>query len=415
MQFQSLIDWFIPIEIRKDADQYIRSKQLVIFCLISPGFFVPNIIKWSKIGSQELAISMTVVMMLVLSLSLIFKRIKSHHIFVNSVLAVLSWHFAFLPFLTGGIHSSALTWNMVVPIFAAAFAGKRSAFFWSGVMLVEIGVFSYCEIAGFPLKGIALTQKQLIETEIANVVGPLLAIVVTMYFSEKGRKFAYDAQNEAQNKVLAAQQKSKMAAEQHTRNLQTIFEKTRDISQHLNSSIEDMTMTIRQNAGNTGEANRLMKETDRYVAEAQQAMQILTESIEKISDASENTSRIIKTIDEIAFQTNLLALNAAIEAARAGKAGLGFAVVAEEVRNLALKSAEAAKTTADLIEETSKTVADGAGQISNANSVFLQVEESQKKIVSLIAEIAASSEQQSHGIEQIKDTITEINLIVKQQ
>ena len=105
-----------------------------------------------------------------------------------------------------------------------------------------------------------------------------------------------------------------------------------------------------QNASNAGQADTYMKETGRVIEQANAVMTELTASMQAISKASEETSKIIKTIDEIAFQTNLLALNAAVEAARAGEAGAGFAVVADEVRSLALRAAEAAKNTSGLTE-----------------------------------------------------------------
>ena len=104
-------------------------------------------------------------------------------------------------------------------------------------------------------------------------------------------------------------------------------------------------------------------------------MSDLTVSMGEISGASEETQKIVKTIDEIAFQTNLLALNAAVEAARAGEAGAGFAVVADEVRNLAMRAAEAAKNTANLIENTVKRVKDGSELVSRTNEAFTQVAE----------------------------------------
>ena len=135
----------------------------------------------------------------------------------------------------------------------------------------------------------------------------------------------------------------------------------------------------KQNADNAGQANSLMSGTKQVVATANESMGRLTESMGEITRASEETSKIIKTIDEIAFQTNLLALNAAVEAARAGEAGAGFAVVADEVRNLAMRAADAAKNTANLIEGTVKKVKDGSDLVSQTNEAFQQVAGSSAK------------------------------------
>ena len=143
-------------------------------------------------------------------------------------------------------------------------------------------------------------------------------------------------------------------------------------------------------------------------------MSELTSSMADILKASDETSKIIKTIDEIAFQTNLLALNAAVEAARAGEAGAGFAVVADEVRNLALRAAEAAKTTANLIEGTSKKVREGSEFVKRSNAVFSHVTESTTKIRDLISEIAAASSEQAKGIEQVNIAVIEMEKVTQQ-
>ena len=130
--------------------------------------------------------------------------------------------------------------------------------------------------------------------------------------------------------------------------------------EETSSSLEEMSSMTKQNAENANQADVLMKSANEVVEKANGSMGELTRSMEEITKASEETSKIIKTIDEIAFQTNLLALNAAVEAARAGEAGAGFAVVAGEVRNLAMRAADAAKNTASLIEGTVKKVKDGS-------------------------------------------------------
>ena len=171
--------------------------------------------------------------------------------------------------------------------------------------------------------------------------------------------------------------------------------------EETSSSLEEMSSMTKQNANNAGQAHALMKEAGDSVQTASTSMSELTSSMSDILKASDETSKIIKTIDEIAFQTNLLALNAAVEAARAGEAGAGFAVVADEVRNLALRAAEAAKTTANLIEGTSKKVREGSEHVNRSNAVFSRVAESTSKIRDLISEIAAASSEQAKGIEQV--------------
>ena len=129
--------------------------------------------------------------------------------------------------------------------------------------------------------------------------------------------------------------------------------------EETSSSMEEMASMTQQNADNAQQAKTMMAEALQIVAEVNKDMQSMGKAIGEITKSSEETSKIIKTIEEIAFQTNLLALNAAVEAARAGEAGAGFAVVADEVRNLAMRAAEAAKNTSNLIEDTIQSVKSG--------------------------------------------------------
>jgi len=136
--------------------------------------------------------------------------------------------------------------------------------------------------------------------------------------------------------------------------------------------------------------------------------------MDEINRASEETSKIIKTIDEIAFQTNLLALNAAVEAARAGEAGAGFAVVADEVRNLAMRAAEAAKNTANLIDGTVKKVKEGSELVASTSTSFADVVQRTGKVGGLVGEITAASQEQAQGIDQISKAVAEMDKVVQQ-
>ena len=156
-----------------------------------------------------------------------------------------------------------------------------------------------------------------------------------------------------------------------------------------------------------------MQESNHTVSQANTSMGDLKGSMEEISKASEETQNVVKTIDEIAFQTNLLALNAAVEAARAGEAGAGFAVVAEEVRNLALRSADAAKNTAELIEGTVKKVKHGSELVNTTADAFTEVATSSAKVAELVAEIAAASGEQAQGIEQVNIAVTEMDKVTQ--
>jgi methyl-accepting chemotaxis protein len=180
------------------------------------------------------------------------------------------------------------------------------------------------------------------------------------------------------------------------------------------ASLQEMTSMTQQNASSTGEANDLMKGAKDIIARANGLMHQMSAAMENITKASEETSNIIKTIDEISFQTNLLALNAAVEAARAGEAGAGFAVVADEVRNLAMRAAEAAKNTAELIDGTVRQVNEGAELVSATNTEFVEVEASATKVAELLAGIATASDEQAQGIGQVNIAVTEMDKVTQQ-
>ena len=183
--------------------------------------------------------------------------------------------------------------------------------------------------------------------------------------------------------------------------------------EETSSSLEEVSSMTKQNAGNANQANAFMEDANSVLVDAKGSMAKLTTSMGEISRASEETSKIIKTIDEIAFQTNLLALNAAVEAARAGEAGAGFAVVADEVRNLAMRAAEAAKNTTDLIQETQDKVSGGTELAKQTNVNFNQVTDSVLNVAKLVSEIASASTEQAQGIEQVNKAVAEMDRMVQ--
>lgn len=184
--------------------------------------------------------------------------------------------------------------------------------------------------------------------------------------------------------------------------------------EETSSALEEMSAMTRQNADNAQQADTLMQTANQVVHEANTTMAELTASMETITRASKETSAIIKTIDEIAFQTNLLALNAAVEAARAGAAGAGFAVVADEVRNLAVRAADAAKSTTERIEDTVKKITDGTALVNKTNTSFSQVAQSAQTVGHLVGEISSASREQAEGIAQINIAITQMDKITQQ-
>ena len=183
--------------------------------------------------------------------------------------------------------------------------------------------------------------------------------------------------------------------------------------EETSSSLEEMASQTRQNADNAVQADNAVRETGEMVESGVASMARMSHTIGEIKASAEETSKIIKTIDEIAFQTNLLALNAAVEAARAGEAGKGFAVVAEEVRNLAMRSADAAKDTSELIAKSQENSDNGVNVTKEVSSQLSKIKESASKVSTLVSEIAAASREQSQGIEQVNIAVSEMDKVVQ--
>jgi methyl-accepting chemotaxis protein len=184
--------------------------------------------------------------------------------------------------------------------------------------------------------------------------------------------------------------------------------------EETSSSLEEMSSMTKQNAANANECKTLGGAAKESAETGAEAMGRMSKAIDDIKKSSDETAKIVKTIDEIAFQTNLLALNAAVEAARAGDAGKGFAVVAEEVRNLAQRAGEAARNTASLIEQSVKNADNGVKISQEVAKSLNEITDAARKVNDLAAEVAAASNEQAQGIDQVNTAVTQMDSVTQQ-
>ncbi len=184
--------------------------------------------------------------------------------------------------------------------------------------------------------------------------------------------------------------------------------------QEISHNLKELTSSSQQNTSNAQEAQNIAKSAVNSTQTGVSSMERLSQAIDRIKASSDETAKIVKTIDEIAFQTNLLALNAAVEAARAGEAGKGFAVVAEEVRNLAIRSAEAAKNTSAMIEEAERNAEDGVKINKEVLDNLGEIDDQISRVGEMMSEIAVSSESQSEDVAMITGAIDQFNSITQE-
>jgi methyl-accepting chemotaxis protein len=244
-------------------------------------------------------------------------------------------------------------------------------------------------------------------------IGAILSLGLSVFVTRSiTRPLAGYIDNLKESAVEVTQASDKLSAES-----QTIAEGATQQAAALeetSSSLEEMASMSRQNADNASQANVLSGEAAKTLHNAGSTIENLINAMQGVSKASEDTAKILKSIDEIAFQTNLLALNAAVEAACAGEAGAGFAVVAGEVRNLAQRAAQSAKDTAVLIEDTLVKVKLGSNLVLETSENFSALSTSTEKVINLVAEISGASEEQAQGAQQINKAITEVDKVVQQ-
>ena len=282
--------------------------------------------------------------------------------------------------VVGGVLAYAITWSITRRLRDAADLAQRVA---TGDLTVQIAVSSDDDT------GRLLASLAAMRSALADAIGSI--------------RHSAQAVGASSNEIARGNQDLSARTEQQAANLERTA-----------SSMEELAATVRQNAESAKQANQLAMGASEVAVRGGEAVRGVADTMAGITDSSRKISDIIGVIDGIAFQTNILALNAAVEAARAGEQGRGFAVVASEVRNLAQRSAQAAKEITALIQDSVGRVEAGTKQVEGAGKTMDEIMGAVKRVTDIMGEIAAASAEQLSGIEQVSAAVSQMDQVVQQ-
>ena len=378
---------------------------------------------------------------------LVQMRITSSLILIgNEVAAIMFLIQISLSVTTGGVLAPNTMWFTTVPVLAIILNGVRYGIIWIGIAVVTISSMFVAGLLGFEfpmLVDLSKSEMALYQSIIAAglvfFIGSFCLIFEiirsrAMDVSEQLRVEAVESADSLKQTTDDLQQmksrRDKMIKEladtiEHINlGAQSLSQSAQDLSkgsasqaasiEEVSSSMNEIESQTKANNENADQAMQLSQKALDIVDRGNKQMEAMQQAMSQIANTSNNVSKIIKDIDEIAFQTNLLALNAAVEAARAGKHGKGFAVVAEEVRNLSERSAVAAKNTAQLIENSIQEVKNGVSNSDQTATILDEILESVKASTSLVGDIYQASIEQNSGIEQVNTALSQVNQIAQQ-
>ncbi|MBU3914461.1 hypothetical protein KKA14_02915 [bacterium] len=473
----SFFDWFIPEELKGDIKLYGRAKMTVgVGIMVGTVVALQSLRSFFITVNISLALIIVLFGLITMSGPFLMKYTGSRRVSSNITIGSLFVLASMVVIMRGGVTSSICSYYSLVSICALMMSGLLSGIIWGALSIFSIILIYNLKANGVEFPAHQLTPEGMEQYTMitytvlvffAMILGSIFEITSSNNLNRFTESNAYSERVNNQlreamadvNRVMDAVANSNLskrisfqmegdleqmknnvnnAINLLTKTISNVADSSRLINsgavellnssqalangtsaqaaslEQIASSMKEIEGLTKRNNENAIQSSKLTDSTLLVVKQGNQQMSDMVEAINRINETGTNVAKVIKVIDEIAFQTNLLSLNAAVEAARAGKYGKGFSVVAEEVRNLAGRSAEAAKNTTELIETSIKEMEKGVEKADSTAAILAKISESINKVSNLAEEITVDSNEQKEGIEEISRALSQVNDIVQQ-